>query len=337
MRVLVIGGTGATGSLFVFRLLAAGHRVTLLCRGRSPDPFGARVERLLADRGQPAFARLLARRDFDVAVDFAAFTGEDGRRAVEALAGRVGHYVMISSGQVYLVRAPGPLAARRAREADFDGPLMACPEAEPDLSEWRYGMEKRACEEALIEAFDALRFPSTRLRIPMVNGERDRFRRLESYLLRLLDGGPVLLPDGGQNRTCHVYGAEVARFLVSILGRPASFGRAFNLSQEEKPTLSELVAKLASLTGSRSEILSVPAEVLASAGLVAREVSPFSTAWMSCLDPALAREEFGFSHLALDLYLGRIVASFLAHPPSSPPPGYEARESELHLALALRE
>ena len=44
------------------------------------------------------------------------------RRAALALQGRVGHYVMISTGQVYLVREPRPRNA--AREADYDGPVM---------------------------------------------------------------------------------------------------------------------------------------------------------------------------------------------------------------------
>jgi hypothetical protein len=43
----------------------------------------------------------------------------------------------------------------------------------------------------------------------MVNGERDHFRRLERYLFRMLDGGPVLLPDGGERPTRHVYSGSV--------------------------------------------------------------------------------------------------------------------------------
>src|SRR5919206_3643333 len=106
------------GYLLAWRLLAGGHRVTLLNRGRTPDPFGDRIERLVADRAGPDFARVLAGRDFDAAVDFAAYTGDDGRRAAEALGGRVGHHVMVSSGQVYLLRDRGSAldASRAARE-----------------------------------------------------------------------------------------------------------------------------------------------------------------------------------------------------------------------------
>jgi len=337
MRVLLIGGTRFVGYHLAWRLLAAGHRVTLLHRGTLPDPFGDRVERLLADRTGPDFARALAGRDFDAAVDFAAYTGEDGRRAAELLAGRVGHFVMISTGQVYLVRQEPPVrgmgASRAAREEEYDGPIAPRPAAGPDLGEWEYGVGKRACEDALAEAFERLRFPATRVRIPMVNGERDYNRRVESYLWRLLDGRPLLLPDAP--RTRHVYGSEVARFLSEILGRPATFGRAFNLAQEETPTLGELIEKLRLLLGSRSEVVPVADDALAAAQLDRAVVSPFSTRWMSFIDPSRARDEFGFHHLSLDAYLGRITASFLAHPPPAPPPGYEHRAREIALAAAI--
>src|SRR5688500_18142762 len=100
MNVLLIGGNRFVGYLTAWRLVAAGHRVTLFNRGSVSDPFGDRVERLRGDRTTPDFERLLAGREWDAVVDFAAFTGEDAGRAAEALDGRTGHYVFISTGQV---------------------------------------------------------------------------------------------------------------------------------------------------------------------------------------------------------------------------------------------
>ena len=168
----------------------------------------------------------------------------------------------------------------------------------------------------------------------MVNGERDYFRRIETYLWRLLDGGPLLLPDAP--RTRHVYGSEVARFLAEILGRPATFGRAFNLAQEETPTLGELVEKLRLLVGSRSELVPIADDALSTAQLERTALSPFSTRWMSFIDPSRARDELAFRHLPLDVYLGRIAASFVAHPPPAPPPGYAQRAREIALARAIQ-
>jgi nucleoside-diphosphate-sugar epimerase len=329
VHVLVIGGNRFVGWLLGWRLLAADHRVTLLHRGTLADPFGDRVERLRGDRTTGDLDRLLAGRTFDAVVDLAAYTGEDGRRAAALLDGRVGHYVMVSTGQVYLVREGCP---RPAREEDYDGPVMARPEDPGDRREWDYGAGKRDCEDALAEAHARRGFPATRVRIPMVNGERDYLRRIEGYLWRLLDGGPVILPDGGTHRVRHVYGAEVARFLAEALGREETVGRAWNVAQEETPTLAELIHRLRALLGSHAEVVAVPSERLRNAGLDPGRVSPFSGRWMSFLDPGRARRELGFVHLPLELYLGRIVASFLAHPPPDRPPAYADREIERAVA-----
>jgi len=321
VHVLIVGGNRFMGRLAAWRLLAGGHRVTLLNRGSLPDPFGARVERLRGDRTRD-LERLVAGRRFDAVLDFAAFTGDDGRRAVEAFGSRVGHYVMVSTGQVYLVRDACP---RPARESDYDGALLPRPAGPPDLPEWEYGVGKREAEDAIASARG---FPATRLRIPMVNGEGDPFRRIESYLWRLADGEPVLVPDGGTHLVRHVHAGEVARLAVGILGRPEAMGEAFNLAQEETPTLRDLLAALRDLLGSSSALVDAPPDALRGEGLDPKAISPFSGRWMSFLDPSRARRELGFVHEPLELYLGKIVASFLAHPPPDRPEAYASREAE---------
>ena len=262
-------------------------------------------------------------------MDFAAYDGPDGRRAAEVLGGRVAHYVVISTGQVYLVREGCP---RPARESDYDGDVMGEPADAFDRGQWDYGVKKRALEDALAEAWSKGRFPATRLRIPMVSGERDHFRRLERYLWRMLDGGPVLLPGGGDRVTRHVYSGSVVKAILGMLGRPETFGQAYNLAQDETPRLRELLTLVAERLGAEPRLVDVPAERVRSAGLDPLLLSPFSGSWMSFLDPARARAELGFRHEPLGTYLDKIVTSFLAHPPGEPPPGYESRAAELALA-----
>jgi nucleoside-diphosphate-sugar epimerase len=329
VKVLVIGGTRFLGHELTWRLVAEGHEVTLFNRGTLPDAFGTRVLRLQGDRTTGDFERLLAGRTFDAAVDFAAYDGTDGRRVVEVLGGRVGHYVVISTGQVYLVREGCP---RPAREADYDGPVTRQPADSFGRGQWDYGVKKRALEDALTEAWSKSRFPSTRLRIPMVSGERDHFRRLERYLWRMLDGRPVLLPAGGLHATRHVYSGSVVKALLALLGHSETFGQAYNLTQDETPTLRELLTLLAETLGAPSRLVDVSAERIRAAGLDPLLLSPFSGTWMSFLDPARARAELGFRHEPLVSYLDKIVTSFLAHPPADPPPGYESRAAELRLA-----
>ena len=329
MDVLVVGGNRFVGYELAWRLLAGGHRLTLFNRGSLRDPFGERVERLRGDRTAGDFSRLLAGRRFDAVVDFAVFRGEEAAEAAESLKGRVGHYVMISTGQVYLVRAPRPSPAG---EADYEGPLMAAPASPREKEEWDYGMGKRAAEDVLVGAWAAARFPSTRLRLPMVNGERDYHRRLEGYLWRLLDGGPLILPDGGERPTRHVYGAAVARAIEGLLGRHDTFGEAYNLAQDETPSVREILAIAGELLGATPRFVPVPAREIEAAGLDVVAVSPFSGAWMSFLDPGRAKARLGFRHEPLREYLGRIVAAFLAQPKASPPSALARRAEETALA-----
>jgi nucleoside-diphosphate-sugar epimerase len=333
MRVLLIGGTRFVGYLTAWRLLLAGHAVTLLNRGNLPDPFGDRVERLRGDRTTD-LARLVAGRTFDAAIDFVAFDGADVDGAVAALAGRLGHYVVVSSGQVYLLRPGLALPSNPAREEDYDGAISPRPSAPDDGEEWDYGAGKRAAEDALARAVAAGGLAATAIRIPMVHGERDYHRRLEGYLWRLADRGPLLLPTA-DDRVRHVYGGAVARALVDLVERPAPTAgyRAYNLAQAETPTLRELVATLADAVGAPPPSIATPTrEAMIAAGLVVREASPLSGRWMSFLDPGRAVRELGFAHEPVASYLGRIAASFLAHPPDAPPPGYRGRARELDLA-----
>ncbi|MGH7149223.1 MAG: NAD-dependent epimerase/dehydratase family protein [Planctomycetota bacterium] len=329
-RVLVVGGTRFLGYALVWRLLAAGHRVTVFNRGRTPDPFEGRVDRILGDRTGPDFADRLSGRRFDAVVDFLAFHASDVEAALEAFGGgRAGHYVFVGTGQVYLVRKGCPTPAA---EADYEGPLLPEPTEPSDREQWAYGIGKRGCEDLLAAHPE---FPSTRIRIPMVNGERDHRRRLEGYLRRILDGGPLLLPDGGANRTRHVYSGAVARTIADLLGREATFGEAFNLCQEEMPALAELVRMIGDLLGARPRLLAASREAMREAGLDPAKVSPFSTTWMSFLDPGKAKASLGFRHEPLREYLGSILASFLAHPPEDPPEEYATRAKEISLAARL--
>lgn len=333
MRVLVLGGTRFMGHFLVYRLLAAGHQVTLLNRGATPDAFGDRVARVRCDRAAGDLAQALGGREFDAAVDFTAYTAADGRAAGQALGGgRVGHYVMISTGSVYLVREACP---RPSRERDYHGPLLPEPAGEKDREAWSYGMNKRGCEEEIAAAWQRDRFPATVLRIPMVNGERDPYRRLDRYIVRMLDGGPLLVPDGGGHPVRHVYSGDVVRAIVKLLLAPSTFGEAYNLCMDETPTLPEVLELIASLLGAPARLAPIPSAALRARGIDPVAMSPFSDRWMSLLDPAKAKAELGFQHTPLRRWLETVITSLLANPPSEPPDGYEKRADEIALAAEL--
>ena len=140
----------------------------------------------------------------------------------------------------------------------------------------------------------------------------------------------------GRNRSQEVrkegYSGSVVHAIAGILGRESTFGKAFNLSQDECPTLRALVAMLADLLGAPDHARSIGRDVLREAGLAPRTISPFSGSWPSWLDPARAKAELGFRHEPLMQYLEKIVGDFLNHHPATPPEEYAGRALEIELA-----
>ena len=81
-RVLLIGGGGFMGPHVARALIARGHDVTVLTRGRRPRPEG--VHGLEADRGDPrSLALALEGRRFDFTVDFLAYDAIDIEAATD--------------------------------------------------------------------------------------------------------------------------------------------------------------------------------------------------------------------------------------------------------------
>jgi nucleoside-diphosphate-sugar epimerase len=329
MRILIIGGTRNLGPELVAALLAREHRVTVLNRGHTPDDLPAEVERLRADRTQPLLlGAALAGRSWDAVVDLTLYTGADARIVVDLLDGRTGHYLFVSTGQVYLVRDGAP---RPTREEDYDGPLL--PEPPPgtrDHANWRYGMDKRAAEDVLAEAHAAAGFPFTSLRLPMVNSARDHYDRLYGYLLRLHDRGPIVAPAEVDLPLRHVYGGDVVRIIADLVEGGEGKGRAYNLAQDETLTLEEFLRCVAGLCGMASPaVVRLPLAALDERGLFPA-CSPFSDPWMSALDNTRSKVELGARYTPVQEYLARLVSEYSAAPRRMPV-GYLRRAEELAL------
>src|SRR5215467_19390 len=122
MRSLIIGGTRNLGPSIVHALLERGDRVAVFNRGQTTDDLPKDVERLRGDRTDPRqLKRVLGDRDFDLVVDTTLYTGAEAYAAVELFSGRIGHYIFLSTGQVYLVRLG---LERPYEEEDYPGPVM---------------------------------------------------------------------------------------------------------------------------------------------------------------------------------------------------------------------
>lgn len=323
-RVLLLGGTGLLGAPMARTLLATGHEVTVLSRGTQELPTG--VSRLVADRRNPvSLAAALGGLGFDLTVDLLAYDDTDVAHILGVPGFHCGRYVMISTGQVYLVAAE-----RRPPfvEDDAERPAMPePPEGTRDWHNWVYGMGKRRAEAAVAQrrGLDA-----TILRIPVVQGAKDPSRRLWSYLQRMLDGGPVLLPDGGDNRLRFVWTEDVARFVARLAGGLRLPRLAVNLCSPDEPSLAELLSMIGERAGLSPRFLAVSSADMEAAGIESW-ASPYAGAWCSRPDPSFVRDHARFVCADTATWLGPVVAAHLHEKEPADHEGYRFRELERRL------
>lgn len=330
MRILLVGGAGFLGGHVGRAFLEAGHDVSVISRGRRPLPPG--VTHLQADRTDAEqLGRQLEGRHFDFTVDFTAYDAADVERLLLIPYAALGRYVLISTGQVYLVTQNPPIPAA---EEDSERPLK--PEPEPGTREhanWVYGMGKRRAEGALLALREMHGVRSVILRLPIIQGEADGSLRLWAYLERMLDGGPIVLPDGGTRPVRHVYAGDVAAAIVRLAGMPPPRFRIYNLAQPEIVTLREFLTRTALAAGVEPRFVDATWEEIEATGLEA-DFSPYGGRWASVIDPARAAE-WGFAGSRLADYLPRVVKWHLEHRPEQSHEGYALRAAELALAARV--
>lgn len=332
MKILIIGGTRFLGYHIAKRLLADGHDLTLFNRGNTVEDFGEKVRRIRGDRYDfQAFSERLRGEKFDVVVDMIAYKAEDSQTAVETFAGNVRHFFHISTAAVYIVTQDFPCPLR---EEDFERPLYS--KSRINDGWWAYGFHKRECENVLRKAFEKCNFPATIFRLPVVMGERDHTLRAYSYFVRILDGKPLILPDGGLNVSTHVYQDDIARTISSNLLNPSSFGQAFNLAQAEILTLRTFVLKSSEIMNRKVDIVEIPSAVLEKAGL-GTSFSPLSMRRPFVLDTQKAIRELNFSATPFDIWLGKTIRWFVDDYDGERPENYQSREKEIKIANKYKQ
>jgi nucleoside-diphosphate-sugar epimerase len=257
MRTLVIGGTQFMGRAIVERLAARGHDVAVLHRGGRHD-LGPDVRDLRADRGDLETLAAILKRErfegiFDLAYDWQRGTTADQVEAAARASGDQLHrYVFMSS-----IAAYGPGVDHREDAA-------LAPDDAPDP----YTVNKAAAERALFRMYRESGFPVATVRPPFVHGPGQPFDREAFFWDRLLDGRPIVLPDGGDAPMQWAFVADVAETCVRAFEVPEAAGEAFNIAHLEPTSQRTFVEALARTAGvADPRFVPVPrASILAAGG-----------------------------------------------------------------------
>ena len=250
IKVLFIGGTGVISSACTDLGVSKGMELFHLNRGRTRvHTLPPEVKTIQADIHDPAAVKsALGGLEFDVVVDWIAYTPEDVKRDIELFRGRAGQYVFISTAAAYERKVSSlPIT----EETPLSNPF------------WEYARLKIACEKVLMEAREKEQFPLTVVRpshtydntkIPI----RGRYTAID----RMRKGKPVFIHGDGTSLWTMTHHKDFAKGLVGLLGNSRSIGEAFHITSDELLSWNQIHALMAEAAGCRCRAVYVPSTMI---------------------------------------------------------------------------
>ncbi|MFG1911436.1 NAD-dependent epimerase/dehydratase family protein [Kribbella sp. NPDC048928] len=250
LRVLFLGGTGIISSACSWRAVEAGLDLTVVNRGKTSTralPPEAHV--LTADVEDPAALAEVAAQDFDVVVDWIAFTPDQVRARTDAFRGHAGQYVFISSASAY--QTP-PERLPITESTPLRNP------------HWQYSRNKIACEDLLTGLYRDEGYPVTVVR-PSHTYDRTSvpFDGGWTIVERMRRGEPVVIHGDGTSLWTLTHHRDFARGFVPLLGHPRTLGDAFQITSDDVLTWDQIAHALAAAAGVSAQIVHVPSDAIA--------------------------------------------------------------------------
>jgi 2'-hydroxyisoflavone reductase len=248
MRLLVLGGTKFLGRATVDAALARGHEVTLFNRGQTNPGLYPNAEKITGDRTEDLSA--LDGREWDAVLDMATFLPRVVRLSVDALQGRIGRYVYVSSISAYADQSVPPVEGAPVAELE-----------DPDSESIEdYGALKATCERIVEDAYGER---ALIIRPGLIVGPHDPTDRFTYWPRRVAEGGRVLAPAPPDAPVQFVDVRDLGQWIVHVTERAAS--GVFNATGETI-TFEQVLAECQAVSGP-AEIVWVPSERLVQAGV----------------------------------------------------------------------
>jgi nucleoside-diphosphate-sugar epimerase len=251
MRVLIIGGTGHIGSYLTPRLVEAGHEVINMSRSQRqpyvPHPAWQKIQQAVIDRAAEelsgSFGQRVAELKPEAVIDLTCYTLESTQQLVEALRGRVQHFLHCGTIWVHGPATEVPVTEDEARDT-FGS----------------YGCRKAAIEKYLLAEFRDNQFPVTILHPghlagvgwiplnPTANFNPKIFTDLAS-------GNEVRMPSLGRETVHHVHADDVAQaFVLGLQNRPQAVGESFHVVSPAAITLTGYAQAVAKWFGKEANL-----------------------------------------------------------------------------------
>ncbi|MEZ0369915.1 MAG: NAD-dependent epimerase/dehydratase family protein [Candidatus Sericytochromatia bacterium] len=241
-NILILGGTQFAGRQLSERLVArSGLNLTLFHRGRTHPELFPEARHVFGDR-ETDDIRQVNRQDWDAVVDFSAYYPRTLRSLAQALCGRTGRYLLVSSISAYAMdESSDPVPV------DENYPTQSWqPEDEIDTGHASYGKRKAACEQAL---FGLPELNPVIFRPGLMYGAYDPTDRFYYWLWRFARRQKLLVPDVLGLRSQWTYAGDFAAILEQALIGPQPPRRAYHILTHPPLSYAEFFTQLEAVCG----------------------------------------------------------------------------------------
>lgn len=254
MNVLFIGGTGNISTACSELAISKGIDLYLLNRGKSWSGIPKGAHQIHADiTDSKAVASALKGMQFDVVVNFIAFTPDDVQRDIDLFADKTRQYIFISSASAYQKPLAYPIITE---STPLKNPY------------WDYSRNKIACEERLMEAYRTRDFPVTIVRpsltyqyvIPVAIGSWNDY----TIVSRIKEGKKIIVHGDGSSLWTITHSEDFAKGLVGLLGHQQAIGQAFHITSDELLTWNQIYQAVGAAVGVEPNLVHIASDFICS-------------------------------------------------------------------------
>jgi nucleoside-diphosphate-sugar epimerase len=250
MKALFIGGTGNISTPLSLLAIEMGIDLYHLNRGKR-NPLNG-VKNLVADINNESQVReVLGSLQWDVVVNWIAYTPEDIQRDFKLFAHATRQYIFISSASAYQKPPVNPVITE---STPLKNPV------------WEYSRDKIACEDLLVKLYREQDFPITIVRpshtyysvIPVSLGGWEEFTVID----RMRKGLPVVVHGDGTSLWTMTHARDFAKGFIGLMNNPRAIGESFHITSDEVLTWNQIYEAVARAAGCEAKIVHIPSEYI---------------------------------------------------------------------------
>ena len=257
MKVLFIGGTGLISSACSELAIQNDMELFLLNRGESKKyavPQGAHFLARDVYQDEKGVAAMLADHQFDVVVDWIAFTPRDIERDIRLFGENTGQFIFISSASAY--QKP-PEHYIITEDTPLENPY------------WEYSRNKIACEERLMRAYQEEGFPVTIVRPSLTYGPSqlplctNSWQHPYTIIDRMKRGQKIVIPGDGTSLWVFTWNEDFAVGFLGLFGQKDALGEAFHITSDEVLTWNRAYEAVADVLGIELNPVHISSDLIA--------------------------------------------------------------------------